>query len=231
MNNKLIIFSIGILLLFSCKQQNNQIVPISQSDSKLNNDSLLFKITNDTSQVISKIKTNQELNQVLPDTTINNKLALANYETLPLFYSEYKNIKTIDRIRESPVVIFSNKSNTEYLITYQYEGSTQNSFDCFEVGYFDDDKDLIKTYRLNTEELSFKSESNISLGMTLEQLQSIKGSNYDKIEKGNLNILTYRNTNFETSSFLKRYNMPSYFMEFTLKENKIQKMKFGFDYP
>jgi hypothetical protein len=82
-----------------------------------------------------------------------------------------------------------------------------------------------------TSEENFRTETDIKLGITFEKLKSLKGINYEKAEKENQTILTYSNTDFDTSSFLKRYNMPSYFMEFTLEDNKIVRIRFGFDYP
>jgi len=231
MNNMKIISSLLVILTLGCKENNPDAKIVRQEQIKVKNDSVLTVKVDTTLTKKDKIKVIQELNQIIPDTTINKKLFLSNYETLPRFYSNYKSIATIDRIRESPVVIFASKSKIEYLIAYQYEGSAKNSFDCFEIGYLKSEQNLNKVNAYITSENNFKTETDLSLGLTFEGLESIKGSNYEKTEKGNLTILTYRNTDLETSSFLKRYNMPSYFMEFTLKENKVIKIKFGFDYP
>ncbi len=231
MNNMKIISSLIVILTLGCKEYNPNVEILSQKQIKTTNHSVLIKELDTTLIKKNKIKSIQELIQIIPDTTINKKLCLSNYNSLPLFYSNYKNITTIDRIRESPVVIFASKSKIEYLIAYQYEGSTKNSFDCFEIGYLKNEQNLNKVNIYTTSEDNFKTESDLCLGLTFEELGSIKGSDYEKKEKESETILTYRNTNFENSAFLKHYNMPSYFMEFTLKENKVIKIKFGFDYP
>jgi len=231
MNNKIIKYSLLILLFLGCKKSEPHSKIARQLNLKSNIDNTGFVKRDTVSNKVSKVKLNQELNQIIPDTTINNKLFLANYETLPRFYLDYKNIFTIDRIRESPVVVFCDKSKTEYLITYQYEGSTKNSFDCFEIGYLNNDKTLNKINLFNTEEVEFKTESNIGLGITLKELVAKKGSKYQIKNNEKEVILIYRNTYYKNSSFLKRYNMPSYFMEFILKDDKVIKIKFGFDYP
>ncbi len=55
----------------------------------------------------------------------------------------------------------------------------------------------------------------------------IKGKSYKKNE----NKIIYRITDYSNSNFLKNYNVPAYFLECTLKDNKIVKIKYGFDYP
>lgn len=231
MNNMKILLGLLSISTLSCKKSDNIVKNVNTVQIENKKDTVL-DIKKDTTLILKdKLKAIQELNQIVPDTTINNKLLLSNYASLPEFYPKYKSIEAIERIRESPVIIFSDKFNIEYLIVYQYEGSTENSFDCFEIGYLKNEKALSKVNIYNTLEDSFKTETNLGLGVTFEEITSIKGSNYKKTEKEDLIIISYRNTNFETSTFLQRYNMPGYFMEFTLKENKVIKIKFGFDYP
>lgn len=231
MNNMKVIIVLLIFLTLGCKgdKKHSEILKkIKREQSIITNLDKRLDTTLNKKMVINSIK---EISQIVPDTTINRKLLLSNDKSLYKFYIDYKSIVTIDKIRESPVVVFTNKSKTEYLIAYQYEGGIKNDFDCFEISYLKNEQELNNVTNYKTLEENFRTETDISLAMTLENLKSIKGSNYEKKEKENLTILTYRNTDFETSSFLKRYNMPSYFMEFTLKENKIEKIKFGFDYP
>lgn len=220
MNNiKQIINSLLILLTLGCKDHKDSEV--------LKRDSHQESISSHN----TKNNSVQETNQVVPDTTVNKKLLLSNDTSLQKFYTGNENIIAINEIRESPVIIFINKSKDEYLIAYQYEGSTKYAFECFEIGYFNDEKNLskVKTYTISEE--NFGTETGIKLGMTSEELQSIKGNNFQKSKTDDKTIITYRNSDFETSSFLKYHNMPSYFMEFTLKQDKIVKIKFGFDYP
>lgn len=166
-------------------------------------------------------------NNVFPDTTINKKLYLEDYNTASDFYTGIENIELIDKIRSSPIALFVNKKGREYLMAYQYEGSTQNSFSCFEIGYIGG-LDLAGN---KTEEEKFKTESGLELGLLLKDVVAKKGNDYTKKIKGDETILTYRINNIRTSSFLKRYNMPGYFIEITLKADKVFKILFGFDYP
>ena len=67
--------------------------------------------------------------------------------------------------------------------------------------------------------------------MNFDDIINIKGVNYVTEVNNNITIITYKNEDYNESSFLKRYNMPSYFMEFTLRDNKLIRIKYGFDQP
>ena len=162
-------------------------------------------------------------NKFIPDTTINNLLILNNRDSSKKFYPKISLERLINFLRESPVLGFSDKTNKEYLLLYQYEGGIKDEFSCFEIGYINDlQKEVIKTsYN------GFETESGLKLGMTFEELIEIKGKGYIKKE-GNV---IYQINDYSNSSFLKKYNMPAYFLECTIKEDKVIKIKLGFDYP
>jgi len=171
----------------------------------------------------------KKMELIIPDTTINNKLFLSRSYNIKKFYPN--EIITIDKIRETPVAVFTNNLETEYLIAYHYEGSPKNSFDCIEIGYIKNDIILSKINMYKTSEVKFLTENQIQLNMSFNELVNLKGNNFTKKESKDSMILTYRDDNFDSSPFLKRYNMPSYFYEFTLIDEKVVKFKFGFDYP
>ena len=164
-----------------------------------------------------------------PDSSINERLFLEDYESSLKFFPDKKKQKIHDFIRFSPVMIFSNKLKEEYLIAYQYEGVTEYAFSCFEIGYFEEDKRLNKKLVVNSEETIFKTESGLGLGSTLEEVTDAKGKNFKAKRKGNDMILTYHLN--KKHPFVKRYYMPGYFMEFRLRENKVRQITFGFEYP
>lgn len=217
-------FFIGVILFsfFSCRENeknNNNQMDLTPT---LMDSTLIVK--KNLSTKIAKVE-----KQIFPDTTVNSKIMLSNDESLKEFYSN--EVRTFDRIRESPVVIFTNKKNSEYLITYQYEGGVKNSFDCFEFGYLKDDESLVEISKFETSEIKFTTESKIYLGLNLQEIINIKGLNYKTETNKKLTTVIYRDSDYDNSSFLKRYNMPGYFMEFTLKDSKLIKVKYGFDYP
>jgi len=164
----------------------------------------------------------------IPDTTINQKLYLEDDKSFHNFYSGNDNTLTIKEIRESPVAIFRNVSNTQYLLAYQYESGSRNAFDCFEIGYFTDDQTLKSKKVYKTEIDEFKTESNLYLGISFKDLIRIKGKNYKTEIHKNITLIIYRAND---SAFVNRYHMPGYFMKILIIDNKAFKITFGFDYP
>lgn len=201
--------------------------------------SFFLSIVCDTTQSSDKINENvtvidendksinslQKINGFKPDSLINGILTLNNQGSSKNFYPKMSSEQLVTFLRESPVLIFSNQMKEEYLLAYQYEGGTENEFSCFEIGYM---SDLKKSNRItHTDYKRFKLGSGLKLGLSSEELVKIKGDAYEKVE----NKIIYRINDYHSSNFLKRYNMPAYFLECTLSNNKIVKIKFGFDYP
>jgi hypothetical protein len=230
--SKLVITS--FFLLFFCNGCKN-----SNRKHEISNNENYSK---DSIKVVSvvKVDSNNSLHDILqkttnysnliPDTSVNNKLKLESYESSETFYPNYRNLKIIDTLRNNLVVFFSDKFQKQYLLGYVYEGDTKNAFACFEIGFIEDDTKLKNSKYNLTDEKGFKTESGLKLGMSLNELVKKKGKNYEIRFDVDSTLVYKLNTNTE-SSFLTRYNMPGYFMEFKIKNNKVRKILFGFDYP
>lgn len=229
MNNKKILPSLWILLAIGCNEKANNAEIVQQSKSHI--DSVIVTKPDSISLVKNKQIIGKGLKEVLPDSAVNKLLILENNKSLQKFYKDYKMISTIDRLRESPVVIFSSKDKSQYLLAHQYEGNTKNNFSCFEIGYYENEKKLNQNSSYNVEDEIFETESKLSLGISLEKLIEIKGDGYKTKNEKDESVVIYRIDDYEKSLFLKKYNMPGYFMEFRLKDNKVTKILFGFDYP
>ena len=188
----------------------------------------------DTASILKQVKNiipEKKAINIVPDTTINKKLFLENYKSLSNFYSNENPLELVERLRESPVIIFGNESNKEYLLAYQYGGNMENAFSCFEIGYFEDDKNVsLETFN-QTRENNFQTESGLHLGLSLDDVIRIKGQEYEQQKSGDYIVLNYKIEDYENSLFLKEYNMPGYFIEIRLKDNIVRKITFGFDYP
>lgn len=206
------------VLLFNC----NSNAPKEKVDTK-------DQETSAASDPQAEMPSLENLKAVFPDTTINGKLLLENPNSSKAFYPTIDAVKLIERLRDSPLVLFANQQGDEYLMAYKYEGNLKNAFSCFEIGY---SKDVASESPNKTPAKNFKTESNLGLGMTLKDLEAIKGKEYVKKNLDDNTILvTYRVNDMDSSPFLKRYNMPGYFLECTLKDDRITKVFFGFDYP
>lgn len=168
------------------------------------------------------IEDKKEASTFFPDTTICNAFILRGNTDI----DKYKRMgyKLINGIRQSPVAIFMNKGGTEYLYAYQYESGIEGSYDFFEFN-----KDHVissNIVQLNVE--NFKTESNLSLGMSIDSLISIKGAMYSI---KNDTLIRYEINDFNNNEFLKRYNMPEYYLECKILNNMVSSILFGFTQP
>jgi len=158
-----------------------------------------------------------------PDTSINKVLSLHNPYSFRAFISQTDTLVLYSNIREAPVFIFFNYDKTEYLILYQYEGAKKYSFDCFEFGYNNQN-----AYEgIKTDYPFFETESGIKPGITYDELIKIKG----KPDKIIGDTVQYVINDLSNSIFLRKYNMPEYFMICIFSGKKLTKIKFGFTYP
>lgn len=180
------------------------------------------KVTSLEEQDIVTRKVNQVVD-FTPDTTINGVLILNNARSSTEFYADISSGEVISNLRESPVIGFNNRANEEYLLLYLYEGSGKNEFSCFEIGTITN----LEPEVINTDYGKFSTESGLTLGMSFEELIEIKGKSYILVE----DKIIYKLADYSKSDFLKRHNMPAYFLECTLKNNSIIKIKYGFEYP
>lgn len=223
--NKVSLIILSFVFIYGCKNKN------LANSSNGYRDSITPVANNiDSAKNTAPIQVEKEnaQSEIVPDTTINDKLKLNNYGSIEFFTKDYKYVKTIDRIRESPVAAFTNSNDTEYLLASQYEGSTKNSYSLFEIGYVKDAK--LKIAFNNVDEKTFQTESGIHLGMSLKDLIQLKGNDY-KIVAQKDTVVTYRINDYNKSKFLKKYSMPGYFIECHIKNSQISNFIFGFDYP
>jgi hypothetical protein len=86
-----------------------------------------------------------------------------------------------------------------------------------------------KTIKLNIDR--FITESNIKLNIRKTELIKIKGTNYETAIVNGNETLKYIIVIFETSSFLRRYNLPIYYANYTFKDDRLIIIDFGFEYP
>lgn len=164
-----------------------------------------------------------------PDTTINGKLVLENPPSVKRFCaaSEIPAISE-NRIRPYPFSLFLNKGETQYLFAYCYEGSQQNRYSAFEVGYVDDIAPLEGIKYNVTPDSLFASETGIALGMDIKRLKSNKGPDF-QVSDENGTWMVYRLD--AQSEFCRKHNMPDYLLKVRTKDGRINRIWFGFEYP
>ena len=139
-----------------------------------------------------------------------------------------KNIKFIEQIDSHPTAIFTSSSGSEFLSIVAHEGGSGEVAE-FDVSYSTKNKTTaprLKNIR------NFLSGKNIQLGMSKTQLFSTFGKPQHHSSKGKFEAYEYRIEDLESKNkFLTYYNMPIYFGNYTFKNNKLIKFRFGFEYP
>lgn len=199
-------FLASLLLVVACGQTNS-----SESKKKDNN-----TVKKEEVEVIFR-----------PDSSINNCIFLhspsSTLETLGDI------MPLLDANKDLPDAYFKTQSEeTEYLRVVFFPGNELNSISQFEIGY---SSNLSDTLNLNSADFSsFQTESGIKLGMTRQELVSIKGNEFREEKVEGQTLLTF-SIDDSSSSFLSRYNMPLYIAEYWLMDGKITKYRFGFEYP
>ena len=213
MNKPIYFLAVFLLLLLNC------------NNSKTSN------INSFNTEVKEQIKSEYKNVGFIADTTINNKFLLENYQSIEIFFRGFNDFKLVEQLRSSPVAIFSNKAQNEYLLAYQYEGGTKNAFSCFEIGKLSELQNVAKTSITKIGFDNFYTENTLQLGQSIEDVKRIKGNTYTLTSEANEKTISYK-IDDEKSDFLKRYNMPSYFLQITFnKTEKVKRIIFGFDYP
>jgi hypothetical protein len=166
--------------------------------------------------------------EFIPDTTINSKLILRNIGSAKMFYANIDSSIIIDdennffKIKQ-PFILFLNDSKTQYLAAIIHEGTWRNYFSEFEIGEITDTTlSGINFPYIITKYKDFKTESGISLGITLDSLKQIKGKNYSVID--NKIKYCYNSLN---SEFLENDDC-EYYLECELENNRIIRIRFGY---
>jgi len=125
----------------------------------------------------------------IPDTTINSILLLQNTSSSILFCSNLDSSKInhdgeIDFFKEEqPFVLFLNTYKTEYLIAIIHEGTFKYYFSEFEIGKISDSiLQKLKIPYIVTQYKDFRTENNLSLGITLDDLEKKRNKLYSQRE-------------------------------------------------
>jgi hypothetical protein len=131
-----------------------------------------------------------------------------------------------------PHINFVNKDLSELFVACFHPGSDKFTFNEFIVSklpYNFSEKFIVLNKVRN-----FITYKEIYIGMKADELKNILGDNFKKESDANNNIIIKYELSFESSDenkFLELYGFPSYYGHYTIKENKLIKLEFGFAYP
>lgn len=138
------------------------------------------------------------------------------------------NIALIDSL-DLPQARYYNRHKSEALTLILHPGAARNEFSEFRVTYA---HSLSESATFQETKLShFTTGKGVKLGLEERTLRQILGNTASRAVEGNIVVLRYRLDNFDSSQFLRHYNMPIYSGEYRFRNGKLFEFSFGFEYP
>ena len=239
--NRIILILTTIFLLNSCenKTKNTQQENSVELEKLVKNDTVYVFDTVFITDIKKQVSLNKESEQFIPDTTVNSRIILENDNSVLKNFGDISHLVRPDTGKimiRFPVVYYKNKSGTQFLRMELHPGNCSNQFSKFTIGYI---KYIPEKEPLNQSNfINFYTESGIKLGMSLEEVQKIKGYFYNSADLENTRVLIYKieehvciNGDYIfTSKFLERYGLPVYTAYYWFKNDKLVKFEYGFEY-
>lgn len=167
-----------------------------------------------------------DFNDLIIETEINNEFKLRNkfkYGILNSYDLKLSQDKTGEEY-----IIFTNALQNEYLKMIKNEGSEDGIFSRAEIGRIRNKKFKVL---LPTKFRTFETNSKIQLGMSIEDLKKTKGKNYSLSILNNDTTLSYFIDLTINDKLSKEFKMTTYFLNLSVKNNRVSKINFGFDEP
>jgi len=165
--------------------------------------------------------------EFLPDTSVCNFI-LESHSSIESGYGDIMgDSANVEKGYET--FYFSTIDTSEYLKLIFFPGNTRNAFSRFVVSEFDTRPKNRKLYCSQCP--AFVTENQIKLGITLAELEKIKGVEYLQTKEGDLDVYTYSYTVAPESEFYRRYRMPVYSEVYRFYDGKLVEFEFGFEYP
>ena len=165
--------------------------------------------------------------EFLPDTSVCNFI-LESHSSIESGYGDIMG-DSVNAEKGYETFYFSNVDTSEYLKLIFFPGNTRNAFSRFVVSEFDTRP---KNRRLYCSQCpAFVTENQIKLGITLAELEKIKGVEYFQAKEGDLDVYAYSYTIDPESEFYRRYRMPVYSEVYRFHNGKLVEFEFGFQCP
>lgn len=163
------------------------------------------------------------IGEFIPDTAIG-KISLINSHNV----NDYLGEDIMDRLVEDQLIHASvlSSDKKQKLTVYFHPGGVSKEFAEFQITYSNKSDSVTQV----TTDSGFLTESNIHLGITIDELVEIKGEP-NSISYKQDTIYHYKLDDFKSSDFLKRYNMPVYYADYIFRDGNLVEFKFGFWYP
>ena len=128
---------------------------------------------------------------------------------------------------------YVNEDTTELLVLIFHPGSNEYQFNEFKILNFS--KNFSEKFIVLPNIKNFRTYKGLTLGISIGKLKNVLGMDFKRVVLNDKVTLKYSLTNSPKQNsqnlFLKFYNMPSYYGNYTFTKNKLVKIEFGFEYP
>lgn len=215
-SNRLLIIVVALFYLFACSEKKPSFQKIQSKQSFVQADT------------IAPVYTSKDSNTgFIPDTSVCN-IALKSFVSIERGFGDIMG-DSINKKNGYEVFYFSNVDTSEFLKLVFIPGGTKNAFSRFIISEVETRP---VDRRLNLTQCPiFSTESHIRLGITLNELEKVKGVGYLKTKKDSFEIYTYSITYDIKSAFYRRYKMPIYSAVYRFRNNRLVEFEFGFETP
>ena len=125
-----------------------------------------------------------------------------------------------------PRASFFNSDSTEVLTVYKHYGGYRNEYCELRISVRD-----TGFVRAALPMAHFTSGRSVKLGLSEEDIVRTFGGDAVRRNGDMYVMLSYAIKDFASSSFLQRFNYPSYYARFTFEQDRLTDYRFGFEYP
>lgn len=138
----------------------------------------------------------------------------------------YANIPDAENYFVNGHIVLVNRGKQQYLRMTHYPGNPAGVMSLFEIGYlFDLDSCLYYDY-----DGAFLTNNNVPLGELEDNIVEMQGNPTWIEEKDGYRIYCYWEDE-SNSEYVRENNEYAYFIEYWIKDKRLVKLKFGFEYP
>lgn len=160
---------------------------------------------------------------ITPDTSVFGVILYDRETSIAQLGSDFS---PKDDGKDMPREHFCNEDRTQTLTAFFHYGGVRNEVSEFEVRAYQP-TDTARVLRSR----AFITNSDIRLGLLFADVTAMKGPCYKTEANQDITIIKYHLDDFLNSSFLQRFNMPSYYAEYEFEEDLLVRFRFGFEYP
>ena len=141
----------------------------------------------------------------------------------------YTNIPDAENYFVNSNIVLANRERRQYLRMTHYPGDPMGVMSVFEIGYLSD-LDSCLSYESYDYDGAFLTNNNVSLGELVDNIVKVQGKPARIEEKDGCKIYCYW-VDETNSEYVRENNECAYFIDYWIKDRRLVKLRFGFEYP